>query len=329
MQTSHLADSLHQMSAPKSDDPKQTESSIYARISHSKARNHQQRPLDQTMKPSATKSKSSFPPHYLHRSIPRMEYSRLFLPPGCPSISPPLSLPQKKHKPTLSRQHLITISANHLHQPTPPSHSKLPKKKMPPQTSCAPCLLTFPTRLALRSHIRHSPSHPSCPPCHRSFLTRHALATHLTESRFHNGPAPATTGSARMGRQRRRRRRSGREGLHESAEWLGDAYYEAEETQTTSRLDMFVPPLQIWAPVPYPFRRASRRILPARRLRALPRPVSAKRLVSAVVLHGPRYLVVLLLVLGFVAVLVRGYCERYGCWYGYGCYNVVRNLRGC
>lgn len=73
-------------------------------------------------------------------------------------------------------------------------------------------------------------------------------------------------------------------------------------------------------PLPFPFRRNPRRILPTRRLRALPRPVSAKRLVSAVVLQGPRYFVMLVLLVLLVAV-VKWYCERFGCGCKYGLWS--------
>ncbi|OBT87983.1 hypothetical protein VE02_02884 [Pseudogymnoascus sp. 03VT05] len=196
---------------------------------------------------------------------------------------------------------------------------------MPPQTSCPPCTLTFPTRLALRSHIRRCESHPSCPPCHRSFLTYHTLATHLAQSRFHNSPiSPSTTGSARMGKRKRHRRRSGREGMEESTtgtEEYGD--HKTEEKYTPDSRELCVPARKILIWTPDPFRRSTRRILPPSRLRALPRPVSAKRFVSAVVRKGPWRLLMLVVMLLFV-VVARGYCERFGCGYGYGCYSVVR-----
>ncbi|OBT77820.1 hypothetical protein VF21_03251 [Pseudogymnoascus sp. 05NY08] len=200
---------------------------------------------------------------------------------------------------------------------------------MPPQTSCLPCTLTFPTRLVLRSHIRRCESHPDCPPCHRSFLTHHALATHLAQSRFHNKPpstlaTAAATGSARMGKRKRHRRRSGREGMEEATtgtEEHGD--HKTEEKYTPSSRELCVPAQKILIWAPYPFRRSTRRILPPSRLRALPRPVSAKRFVSAVVRKGPWYLLVLVVMLLFV-VVVGEYCERCGYGYGYGCYSVVR-----
>lgn len=199
---------------------------------------------------------------------------------------------------------------------------------MPPQTTCTPCTLTFPTRLALRSHIRHSDSHPNCIPCHRRFLNHQALATHLAESRFHDGPAPTptTTGSARMGRRRRRRRHGRRESVDETARESDCGNFDADEKQTastaTSKTGQRASNLQNTRAFAFPFhfRRSPRRILPSRRLRALPRPVSAKRLVSAVVLQGPRYFVMLVLLLLLVAV-VRWYCERFGCEGKHGCWS--------
>ncbi|OBT98845.1 hypothetical protein VE01_03418 [Pseudogymnoascus verrucosus] len=199
---------------------------------------------------------------------------------------------------------------------------------MPPQTSCSPCTLTFPTRLALRSHIRRCESHPDCDPCHRSFLNHHALATHLAQSRFHNGPvpAPSKTGSARMGKRKKHRRRSGREGMEESTTGTEEyGGHKIEEKHTPSSRELCVPAQKILIWAPYPFRRAPRRILPPRHLRTLPRPVSAKRLVSAIVRKGPWYLMMMLVMVFFV-VVINGYCGRFGCGYGYGygCYSVVR-----
>ena len=193
---------------------------------------------------------------------------------------------------------------------------------MPPQTSCGPCTLTFPTRLALRSHIRRSDSHPDCSPCHRSFRDHHALATHLTQGRFHSN-LPAATRSARTGKQRRRQRQSEREVVDNPAGDSDSGDFETAEKRMPSGREILVPPQQRWTRAPCPFRRTPRRILPSRRLRALPRPVSAKRLVSAVVLQGAQYLLMLLVMVVFV-VVARGYCERFGCGCGYGCYSVVR-----
>ena len=199
---------------------------------------------------------------------------------------------------------------------------------MPPQTTCTPCSITFPTRVALRSHIRHSDSNPDCIPCHRRFLNHQALATHLAESRFHNGPAPtpAITGSARMGRRRRRRRHGRRESVDEAAPESGCGSFDEDGKQTastsTSKNENRASNLGNARALPFPFsfRRTPRRILPSRRLRALPRPVSAKRLVSAVVLQGPRYFMMLVLLVLLVAV-VRWYCERFGCGCKYGCWS--------
>jgi hypothetical protein len=98
--------------------------------------------------------------------------------------------------------------------------------------------------------------------------------------------------------------------------------HKAEEKHTPPSRQLCVPPQKILMWAPCPFRRTPRRILPPRHLRALPRPVSAKRLVSAIVLKGPWYLMMLLVMVLFVVVM-RGYCERFGCGYGYGCYSVV------
>ncbi|OAF56812.1 hypothetical protein VC83_06954 [Pseudogymnoascus destructans] len=235
----------------------------------------------------------------------RTEHSRLFL----QQDHHPIGLPPPTQK------HTSTIHSPPSNLPEfPQAPILLSKKKgeqtMPPQTSCAPCTLTFPTRLALRSHIRRSESHPECDPCHRSFLNDHALATHLAQSRFHNNPAPPTTaGSARMGRRPRHRRRSDRGKVH--AEEGGEC---CDEKLTPSRRELRVPQHKILIWARYPFRRTPRRILPPGHVRALPRPVSAKRLVSAVVRKGPRYLLMLLVML-LVVVGVRGYCERFGCGY--------------
>ncbi|KAL5345593.1 hypothetical protein ACLOAV_009347 [Pseudogymnoascus australis] len=199
---------------------------------------------------------------------------------------------------------------------------------MPPQTSCAPCTLTFPTRLALRSHIRRSDSHPDCLPCHRSFLNDHALATHLTQSRFHSNSSTShatagSTGSARMGKRRRRRRQSGKEGVNEPATGISECGDYCEEKHTACKTGHGALNPKKPRASPFFFRRSPRRILPSRRLHALPRPVSAKRLVSAVVQKGPRYLLMLVVVVVFV-MAAKGYCERFGCGYEYGCYRIMR-----
>ncbi|OBT70061.1 hypothetical protein VE03_00443 [Pseudogymnoascus sp. 23342-1-I1] len=201
---------------------------------------------------------------------------------------------------------------------------------MPPQTSCAPCTLTFSTRLALRSHIRRSDSHPNCLPCHRSFVNDHALATHLAQSRFHSNSSAHTTtgstGSAVTGKRRRRRGRSGSEGGDEPTATMGDSEcgdYGISEKQTASKTSQRVLISKTPRALHFPFRRSPRRILPSGRLHAIPRPVSVKRLVSAVVLRGPQFLVMVMVMVVFV-VGVRGFCAWFGCGFGYGCYAVVR-----
>ncbi|KFX89452.1 hypothetical protein V490_07006, partial [Pseudogymnoascus sp. VKM F-3557] len=119
-------------------------------------------------------------------------------------------------------------------------------------------------------------------------------------------------------RRRRRRRYGRRESVDEAARDSSRGNFDEDEKQapstSTSKDGRRASNLRNERAFdfPFPFRRTPRRILPSRRLRTLPRPVSAKRLVSAVVLQGPRYLIMMVLVL-LLVVVVRWYCEGFGC----------------